>query len=704
MSIGSWDKERASYIDLKTVKDKSRFSFRNFVKSVVGLTNVSATRSKQQMKKVLMVLLVITLFFIVQHNVSGRHSKPVNNVSYGQRPADTSGMVYGEIPWMAYRGVVMDNSSQNFAPLRDGNLADNTGLEQSALVDNPDIVFPFPPEMKTTITEIWFGDGQHSHDAAKPMKTRFLAAGTYADVPGPTFEGNLYNEYEKKVLPAPVRTDYFIMPRSYPLPTEIKFFGWYKPVVETAYTPQKTLVENALGAVSYVWNFQFPSGNGMNPAKMEIAQAPNLYRLYVDMGNIKEASSKKFIFQPMNGAWKTDDMLDSLKRRGKDIIFCLKGDEGLPDFVDACRQIAIRYGSNANVPDNLVNVYSSGNYPANVVKKGLGLITKIQLGNEPNRWWKGRFSANNPEGMMTPFEIAAQAKLCYDAIKQIDPNIEVILPGLATNNPAYLEGMILWAKMYNKGNLPWDAAAYHEYNNTQSGQNQTGGITPGVAPELAGMLKRAKVFAQVMYESAPARNLKTYITETGYSISPVNPSQAAPLSIAGRDRFHVQADWSIRSALVALRAGLAGVTFYQLYDDDNYRTKPDTYMNWDLSCGIANEDNSGHLSLRPATRYFQQLTSLLQSYSIQNSFTTSDSVYVDKLTKPGMPDVYSLVRGSASGKTSAYTLNLPGVTSIELNSFNDTGLTTTKQIISINGSYTTTVTETPVFIKENFKR
>lgn len=640
--------------------------------------------------------------------------------------------VYGEIPYDPEWGFALDHMLRNdFTQFFNNDLTTNVELSDWHLIDRADIVFPFPEAMRTLLTEVWFGDGQHDNTTT-PMLSWVLEPVTYARTPAFTFLNAGNGVWNKHYFTAPKRTDYFVMEWTYPIPTEMKFVGWYVPY--TMPTPVKIQdpVEHAFGAVSYNWDFQFPSGGGPSPAKLAVAESCGLFRHYFDTSGSKLPGQNLYTFQPLqSGGWQTDSILQELKDQGAKILFCPKGDEGATYYPDFCEQIAIRYGNNQSVPDNKLKVYVSGSYPGNEVKKGLNLITAIQLGNEPSRWWKGRADIpgqNNLEGYMTPFELGAVYVQCYNKIKAIDPNIEVVLGGTPSNTPAIVQGIMLYCKIFNNGQLCFNSIAYHDYINENGGQNGGAVENPlGIPPEQNNIVyNHTQRFTKIFSSFADNKPIKKYITEAGYSIANgegTNPTQRA-VPTASKDTFRVQADWSIRTALEALRGGISGVAHYQLYDDGNYIYKPYAFMNWDLSNGIAEQDKDGNVNLRPTTDAFRQIIGLLKGYTLDSSDTSNALIIVNKFIKSGQPVIYSLHKKSHNDSTTVHNLAIEGTTATQYNLVFGTiekvpyyyneqddvnamfdhytpsnGIMTTQNLTVTNGVVQVTVSETPLFIK-----
>ena len=65
-----------------------------------------------------------------------------------------------------------------------------------------------------------------------------------------------------------------------------------------------------------------------------------------------------------------------------------------------------------------------------ISKAGLGILDAIEIGNE----WNFPASWSEAKATLTPQEYAVMFMVCYDAIRSVSENIEIIIK-LKANNP-----------------------------------------------------------------------------------------------------------------------------------------------------------------------------------------------------------------------------------------------------------------------------
>ena len=328
----------------------------------------------------------------------------------------------------------------------------------------------------------------------------------------------------------------------------------------------------------------------------------------------------------------------------------------------------------------------------NTIKTGLGLIHYIECDNERDKWWKGRAA------YQTGREYAANLSAFYDGhkgalgagagVKNADPNMKVVMGGLADPSVGYIMGMIDWCKQYRgyKPNgmvdLPWDVINYHFYSNDANGTSNDQHI--GVAPELATTAKTADEF--VMLAQVVCKSMPVWVTEAGYDLNAQSPQSA--VAIKDRSALLTQADWILRTSLLYARSKIDRVFYYELYDDD---AKSSTKYG---TSGLLNDDRTN----RPAADFIAQVNRLFGAYTYNE--TLSKDPIVDKYSL-GDKAMYMLVVPDSKGRTANYQLDLgksdtayiyqpmPG---------KEMKLTNAKVI---NGKVQISVSETPVFVADS---
>ncbi|MBB5394387.1 hypothetical protein [Mucilaginibacter sp. AK015] len=490
----------------------------------------------------------------------------------------------------------------------------------------------------------------------------------------------------------------------------------------------KTPLKNMFGVNGYEWNFlENPAApndrSHIYEANMALIKSFSAVRHYLNWNKL-ENTPGNYTYNPTNnGSWYYDVIYSRCKQEGIMVLADIKnlpvwmmntypaderddenvpanygGDRSLPaSYVVQARtafQFAARYGSNANVNPSLVKVDNRArwtNDAVNNVKIGLGLIKYIECGNEPDRWWKGDKATQTPE------EYAANMSAFYDGhkgtlgnnagVKTADPNMIVVMGGLATADVSYVQRMIKWCKV-NRGlkadgsiNLCFDVINYHLYANDGDIFTHQRAST-GVAPELTISGKVADDFVRL------ANGLKNkpevWVTETGYDINQQSYQHAPP--IGNKSPLITQADWVLRSSLMYARHGIKRLFFYQLFDATP--NDPEQYATSGLAEGTKR---------RPAADYIVQTTTLMGNYIYKG--TINADPLVDKYQQ-GNNIIYVLTVPEQKGRTADYILDLGNAKHATIYTLKPGADTMhSNRVSTVKGKVTVKATETPVFVQ-----
>ncbi|TWR25953.1 hypothetical protein FPZ42_09965 [Mucilaginibacter achroorhodeus] len=498
-----------------------------------------------------------------------------------------------------------------------------------------------------------------------------------------------------------------------------------KPIAASD-TAGKPPLKNMFGINAYEWNFEenpkAPNDrNHIYEENMAIIKSFSAVRHYLNWNKL-ENTMGNYTYNPTNnGSWYYDVMYERCKNSGILVLADLKNlpvwmmntypeddrdDENVPayykadrskpaSYIDQARtafQFAARYGSNTAVDPKLVKVDSKPRWTndvVNTVKIGLGLIKYIECNNEPDRWWKGDKATQTPE------EYAANLSAFYDGhkhtlgadagVKTADPNMKVVMGGLATADINYVKRMIAWCKKFRgvksdgSVDLCFDVINYHLYANNGSVFTHQRAST-GMAPELTESGRVADGFVKLGNEV----KRPVWLTETGYDINPES-YQHAP-AIGKKSALLTQADWTLRSALLYMRHGIDCLFFYQLFD-----AAPNNSGQY-MTSGLAESPKR-----RPAADYILQAGKLMGNYKYVGTINAdplvdkyiSDKSIIYVLTVPdqkGRTVDYILPVAKAS-KINFYTL-MPGADKMD-----------SKEINVLDGKLKITVTETPQFVQ-----
>lgn len=319
----------------------------------------------------------------------------------------------------------------------------------------------------------------------------------------------------------------------------------------------------------------------------------------------------------------------------------------------------------------------------------MGLIKYMECNNEPNRWWKG------PQTEQTAEQYAANMSAFYDGdkgrlgknagVKTADPNMLVVMGGLASSDPSYLNAMIEWCKK-NRGykadgtvNLCFDVINYHFYSNNAdiAGHKRS---TSGVAPELSPAGAVANSFVQVSKQY----HLPVWVTEAGYDINQQSYQKAIP--IGNKSALLTQADWILRTALMYMRHGIQHLFYYQLFDD-----KANSTTQYGTS-GLAE-----NAQRRPAADYILQATKLMGNYIYVKTINADPLVDV---YQDGKKMMYVLTIPDQQGRTGSYNLTLAKTAKANIyHPQAGVDVMTKSTIPVIKGVAKITVSETPIFVE-----
>ena len=493
-------------------------------------------------------------------------------------------------------------------------------------------------------------------------------------------------------------------------------------VVSTNSIPLK----NMFGVNAYEWNFLGTPAEPNNrtaiyEANMAVIKSFSAIRHYMNWNKL-ENTEGNYTYNPTNdGSWDYDLIYTRCKQDNIMVLADLKNcprwmvatypanmqdNENAPapygadlakpaSYVQQARtafQFAARYGYNTTVNKALVKVDIRPrwhNDRINEVKTGMGLIKYIECNNEPNRTWKG------PQTEQTAEQYAANMSAFYDGdmgrlgnnagVKTADPNMIVVMGGLASSDPSYVNAMIEWCKK-NRGykadgsvNLCFDVINYHFYSNNADIINHRRSTT-GVAPELSPAGAVANSFVQL----GKQYQLPVWVTEAGYDINQQSYQKAIP--IGNKSVLLTQADWILRTALMYMRHGIQYLFYYQLFDD-----KANSTTQYGTS-GLAE-----NAQRRPAADYILQTTKLMGNYMYTKTINADPLVDV---YQRGNKTMYVLTVPDQKGRTAVYNLTLGKVVkahSYTLKPGADEMVKTTIPVVK--GVVKIPVSETPVFVE-----
>ena len=527
-------------------------------------------------------------------------------------------------------------------------------------------------------------------------------------------------------LTTPVKNIKYIVLNSWGgYPTEMELYGHYNPPAAIApLVKSASSLTQYFGVNAYEWNFEDPTNPlVIDPSYITAIKSFTQFRHYMDWNKL-ESTQGAYTYDPVHsGGWNYDTMYQACKANNIMVLADLKEQPdwlvasypaGLGDadnvpvpygssFSDpnsyllqarVAFQYAARYGYNTAVPVSLVTVDTTIRWtsdPENIIKIGMGLIKYIECDNERDKWWKGR------SAYQTSYEYAANMSAFYDGnkntmgagvgIKNADTTMLVVMGGLASADPSYVHGMIEWCRQHRgykadgSINLCWDVINYHLYANNYTAS--VGYATVGVAPEVAASATTAQRFIEMAHEYAG--DMPVWVTESGYDLNTGSP-QRAP-AIGDKSAEMVQADWTLRTALLYARAGIKKLFYYEEYDDN--AANPTQYA----SCGLVNDDQTR----RPAADYIYQANKVFGTYTYKQ--TINSNPFVDRYQLSDTQKMYVLAMPTQTGDSSTYALHIGTADSAYIykptagsDDMSVTKVKVTDSLLTLN------VTETPIFV------
>lgn len=487
-------------------------------------------------------------------------------------------------------------------------------------------------------------------------------------------------------------------------------------------------LNNMFGINGYEWNFLENPGSPNDRKhiyedKYALIKNFSAVRHYLNWNRI-ESVKGQYTFNPaFSGNWDYDIIYQRCKQDGILMLVDLKNcpewmyntypassrdNDNAPvpygkslddpasyiDMAHLAFQFAARYGYNKNIDPSLIKTYTTKRYSNDVPNQplvGMGLIKYLECGNERDRWWGADETHQTPEqyaANMSAFYDGDVGRLGKDAgVKNADPNMMVVMGGLASASTDWIQRMIAWCKVhrgYKKDgsvNLCFDVINYHLYSNNGDVRTHKRATT-GIAPEISNDGSIANSFVKLA-NSLPQRP-EVWLTETGYDVNQESYQKAE--SIGSKSVLQQQADWILRTSLLYIRYGVKRVFFYQLFDDHAGGTTQ--YATSGLCEG---------LKRRPAADYILQTRNLMGNYVYVKTTHLDPLVDVYQLGKKTM---YVLTIPDETGRTADYTLDLGKAAKANIYHLKIGADVMDKSTVAIaNGKLKIHVTETPVFVE-----
>lgn len=253
------------------------------------------------------------------------------------------------------------------------------------------------------------------------------------------------------------------------------------------------------------------------------------------------------------------------------------------DYIDLAKyvwQYVARYGSKVYEEDLLkINQNPRWNGdPVNQKKSGLNLLKYVEFENEPDRPW------NDPLHKYTPEQMAALMSALWDGhegrmgqyvgVKSADPNIKLVLPGLAEINIMYLAKMKIWFEL-NRTDKKFcaDVINVHHYSNISNPKWPAYSVNlvngRGISPEADLLELRLKGLKQFVNTNFP-KTTEIWFSEFGYdTILSTNPWICQfPQLYSNHTAEDLQSMWLQRIFLIGLSCGMDKLYLFNGIDEN----------------------------------------------------------------------------------------------------------------------------------------
>lgn len=351
-------------------------------------------------------------------------------------------------------------------------------------------------------------------------------------------------------------------------------------------------------------------------------------------------------------------------------------------------QFAARYGS-TRCDESLLKLK-----PGQPVRSGLGLIRYMENWNEPDKWWKDRAP------YFQPFELAAMCSADYDGhkrtlgatagVKNADPNMKLVMGGLAKPEIEYLKAMKLWSEFHRDGDFPADVINLHHYSNDAGGQGSQ--PTTGVSPEADGLRERFQRVVEWRDRFLPGKEI--WVSEFGYDTNPQSTYRAP--AIGNDSAEEIQGRWIVRSYLALAASGVDRVQLFMLRD---VNAGDPVQFN---SSGLTTEKWNQHQPKR-SWYYVATLRHVLRGTRFESEIRSADpNVRIYRFRSEGLPirEVYAVwCPTSSSTAVGSFSLSLPNETTATVTTLDPRSATGRPSSLAIEaGKATLAVSESPIFI------
>lgn len=375
-------------------------------------------------------------------------------------------------------------------------------------------------------------------------------------------------------------------------------------------------------------------------------------------------------------------------------------------YADAMFNFTARYGSNSSTTLSQI----VGAHTQLSARVGLGYISWIELGNEPDGSWNG------VHNYLSAYQLAALTSAGYDGhcgtipvasgayhlgAKNADPNMKVAMAGIADINGSYITSMLYWMKANRRdGGIALDAFNVHQYLGKQITLSNGAVVSVGISPEegdLAGRISALVALRDKYYSEC-----EVWLSEFGWD---TNQSYGTELSAHAYGEYtgrQVQAMWLTRAYLLLSATGVDKAMMYMCEDTGAVETE--AVGKFATSGVIAFEyDKYGNVKEVKKDSYFYLYTlkNTLGDYAFSNEIKAyAENIMIYRYEAADGRESYALWCPTSDGtKYDGYKLKINGNSATLVEAvYDDVDGVKTTLTTDEYGYVTVNISENPIYV------
>ena len=239
-------------------------------------------------------------------------------------------------------------------------------------------------------------------------------------------------------------------------------------------------------------------------------------------------------------------------------------------YADAMFAFSARFGSNAS--SGLLDIAKQ--HTQGSEKVGLGYITWIELGNEPDGEWNG------VDNYLSAYQLAALTSAGFDGhcstiptvangyhlgAKNADPNMKVAMAGIADIKTGYIMAMLHWMKANRAdGEIALDAFNVHKYLGKEITLDNGAKVSVGISPEEGDIVGQLSTLIALRDKYYIEREV--WLSEFGWETNQSYGTEYSAHAYGEYTGRQVQAMWLTRTYLLLSAIGVDKATMFMCED------------------------------------------------------------------------------------------------------------------------------------------